>query len=102
MSPDDQALLDYARMWAPYGGPRRGDILVEFGMSPAHFYTHLRRILDSRFLGRTSSPRVNSSASTPWSTPNPGRPDHLDGIARTRDRHVTHAQLVELSGATGV
>ena len=50
MSPDDQALLDYARMWAPYGGPRRGDILVEFGMSPAHFYTQLRRILDCRFL----------------------------------------------------
>ncbi|RYF61821.1 MAG: DUF3263 domain-containing protein [Comamonadaceae bacterium] len=51
MSTEDQALLGYARIWAPYGGPRRGDILVEFGMSPAHFYTHLRRILDSRFLG---------------------------------------------------
>lgn len=47
MSPDDQALLDYARMWAPYGGPRRGDILVEFGMSSGHFYSQLRRILDS-------------------------------------------------------
>ncbi|MEU2001876.1 DUF3263 domain-containing protein [Rhodococcus sp. NPDC019627] len=47
MTPDDQVLLDYARKWAPYGGPRRGDILVEFGMSPARFYVQLQRILDS-------------------------------------------------------
>nr|WP_257792492.1 DUF3263 domain-containing protein [Rhodococcus oxybenzonivorans] len=42
---EEQAMLELARIWAPYGGARPGDILVEFGMSPATFYARVTRIL---------------------------------------------------------
>jgi hypothetical protein len=45
MNADEQAMLELARIWAPYGGARPGDILVKFGMSPATFYANITRIL---------------------------------------------------------
>ena len=45
MNTEEQAMLELARIWAPYGGARPGDILVEFGMSPARFYANITRIL---------------------------------------------------------
>ena len=45
MTSEEQAMLEFARIWAPYGGARPGDILVEFGMSPARYYQNVTRIL---------------------------------------------------------
>ncbi|MGW5150001.1 DUF3263 domain-containing protein [Rhodococcus koreensis] len=45
MNAEEQAMLELARIWAPYGGARPADILVEFGMSPARFYANITRIL---------------------------------------------------------
>lgn len=45
MNTEEQAMLELARSWAPYGGARPGDILVQFGMSPAGFYANITRIL---------------------------------------------------------
>lgn len=48
MTSEEQAMLELARVWAPYGGARPGDILVEFGMSPARFYANISRILRTK------------------------------------------------------
>jgi hypothetical protein len=42
---DQQAMLEFARIWAPYGGAQPGDIFVMFGMSPTKFYDIIRRLL---------------------------------------------------------
>ncbi|MFC9833681.1 DUF3263 domain-containing protein [Rhodococcus sp. NPDC127530] len=45
MTRQDQDLLDFASQWLPYGGARREDILVNFGMTPAQFNMRIHRIL---------------------------------------------------------
>ena len=45
MNSEEAAMLELARIWAPYGGAQPGDILVEFGISPATFYGRIIRIL---------------------------------------------------------
>lgn len=47
---EDRRMLDFARMWAPYGGPQPDEILVHFGMPPTRFYQNITRIL------RTAAP----------------------------------------------
>ncbi|RZL73271.1 MAG: DUF3263 domain-containing protein [Rhodococcus sp. (in: high G+C Gram-positive bacteria)] len=42
---EDQTMLDFARIWAPYGGAPARDIFVTFGMSAAQFYENISRIL---------------------------------------------------------
>ncbi|RYE41161.1 MAG: hypothetical protein EOP24_38060 [Hyphomicrobiales bacterium] len=42
------AMLDFARIWAPYGGARAEDIFVEFGIGRAAFYRHVEKRLRSR------------------------------------------------------
>ncbi|MFZ2178635.1 MAG: DUF3263 domain-containing protein [Rhodococcus sp. (in: high G+C Gram-positive bacteria)] len=51
MTPDEHAMLTFARQWLPYGG---GDehILPEFGLLPPVFYSRLHQLLGkNRFLG---------------------------------------------------
>ncbi len=44
---EDRMMLEFARRWIPFGQPPPGDILVEFGMTTARFYSNIRRILHS-------------------------------------------------------
>ncbi len=44
MDPQDRELLEYARRWAPYGGPRAADIFVEFGMTPSRFAERVQEL----------------------------------------------------------
>jgi len=37
-------ILEFVRMWAPYGGAPAEEILVRFGMSPSRFVEKLREI----------------------------------------------------------
>ncbi|MEN0137378.1 MAG: hypothetical protein AAGC80_19670 [Rhodococcus sp. (in: high G+C Gram-positive bacteria)] len=43
---EDTRLVEFARRWLPYGGGNTGDLLVEFGMTPACYLARLRKILD--------------------------------------------------------
>lgn len=43
----DDAVLAFARVWAPYGGPSSEDIFVEFGISRASFYRRVESRLKS-------------------------------------------------------
>ncbi|MFE5700965.1 DUF3263 domain-containing protein [Rhodococcus koreensis] len=76
MNPDDKDIFDFARLWIPYGGPRRGDILVKFGMTPSRFYGHLTRIVEEagvallspeerRFLDRLNEPSKSTAPRKP-------------------------------------
>ncbi|QTJ67155.1 DUF3263 domain-containing protein [Rhodococcus sp. ZPP] len=43
---EDSRILEFARRWLPYGGGNTGDLLVEFGMTPAGYIARLGEILD--------------------------------------------------------
>lgn len=45
MTRDQREMLEFARIWAPYGGAQPADIFVLFGMSPTKFYDIIRRLL---------------------------------------------------------
>ena len=42
----DAAILEFARRWSLFGGPRSEDVLVEFGMTTDRYDEHLTRIHD--------------------------------------------------------
>jgi hypothetical protein len=42
----DAAILEFARRWSPFGGPRSEDVLIEFGMTPEQYEEHVTRIYD--------------------------------------------------------
>ncbi|MGZ9886475.1 DUF3263 domain-containing protein [Rhodococcus ruber] len=44
---EDDRIVEFARRWLPYGGGSPGDLLVEFGMTPAGYLARLGEILDS-------------------------------------------------------
>lgn len=48
MSPDEQALIDLALVWQPFGGPPAGEILTTLGLSAPEFRARVRRILATR------------------------------------------------------
>ena len=41
-------LINFGSRWAPFGGPRDDDLLVEFGMTPRTYYNRLARALRVR------------------------------------------------------
>ena len=43
---EDAQIIEFARRWLPYGGGNTGDLLVEFGMTPARYVARLGKILD--------------------------------------------------------
>jgi hypothetical protein len=58
--PEDARVLEFACRWVPYGGGDPGDILVEFGISPARYVARLARTLDGP-LARTLTPEMRAS-----------------------------------------
>lgn len=42
---EDLRIIEFARRWLPYGGGTTGDLLVEFGMTPACYLAKLESIL---------------------------------------------------------
>lgn len=42
---DAELLIDFARRWAPYGGPAREEILVNFGMTTRRFVERLWQVI---------------------------------------------------------
>ena len=56
MDSDDDQVLTFAQRWQPYGGPRREDIFITFGITPREFDDRLRAVCMRRF-GRASMPR---------------------------------------------
>ncbi|MFF1946317.1 DUF3263 domain-containing protein [Rhodococcus qingshengii] len=47
MDLEDRHLLDFARKWAPYGGPSADEIFVNFGMSNDRYWQRLREALET-------------------------------------------------------
>ncbi|MFC9514956.1 hypothetical protein ACFTSD_04435 [Nocardiaceae bacterium NPDC056970] len=56
MHADDDHIITFALRWQPYGGPRREDIFVTFGITPREFDERLRKVCMRRF-GHPSMPR---------------------------------------------
>jgi uracil-DNA glycosylase len=56
---EDAQILEFARRWMPYGGGNSGDLLVEFGMTPAGYRDRLRRILNGP-VGRRLEPALRA------------------------------------------
>jgi len=42
----DAAILEFARRWSPFGGPRSEDVLIESGRTPEQYDDHVTRIHD--------------------------------------------------------
>ncbi|SUE28841.1 Uncharacterised protein [Nocardia farcinica] len=45
MSADDGEILEFARIWHPYGGPPAGEILIRFGIGPADFHRRVLKVM---------------------------------------------------------
>ena len=50
---EHEDILNFARMWAPFGGPPREELYVRFGVHPARFVERLSQILDELGSSRT-------------------------------------------------
>lgn len=48
MTDEEQAIIDVALLWLPYGGPPEEEILVRFGMSEQRFRARLGEIVADR------------------------------------------------------
>ncbi|WP_433723175.1 hypothetical protein ACQP0C_23645 [Nocardia sp. CA-129566] len=48
MNHDEQALIDFALLWQPFGGPPSEDILTAFGITESQFRARVRHILITR------------------------------------------------------
>ncbi len=59
---EDDRIVEFARRWLPYGGGSPGDLLVEFGMTPAGYLTRLGEILDSPAAIRLHPPTARGPA----------------------------------------
>ena len=42
---EELAMLEFARRWAPFGGVKPGDVLVEFGITRPQFYARVEKLL---------------------------------------------------------
>ncbi|EME15373.1 DUF3263 domain-containing protein [Rhodococcus triatomae] len=61
---EDRHLLDFACRWLPFGGARSGDVLVEFGLTPAGYR--------ARVAGLLSNPEIQAMV-----------PSHIDLLRRS-------------------
>ncbi|KXX54197.1 DUF3263 domain-containing protein [Rhodococcus sp. LB1] len=46
MTSDEQAMVDLAEQWIPFGGPPPEEILVQFGLGPKTFYRRLAELAE--------------------------------------------------------
>ncbi|MFE7421651.1 DUF3263 domain-containing protein [Rhodococcus sp. NPDC057529] len=56
---DDVRVVEFARRWLPYGGGTTGDLLVEFGMTPACYLARLGKILSGP-VGQRLDPQLRA------------------------------------------
>lgn len=56
-TPEELALLELARRWAPYGGVEEDEVFIKFGITRSQFYKRVGT-LHSRATGRVESPTV--------------------------------------------
>ena len=42
---EEIAILQFAHRWAPFGGAKPGDVLVEFGITRSEFYARVDKLL---------------------------------------------------------
>ncbi|UGT55227.1 DUF3263 domain-containing protein [Nocardia asteroides] len=85
MSPADIAVLEYAAVWAPYGG-NDAEAFVQFGLTPEEFHRRLIRLLGTpaaRMLTNTTAATLRRQCLERLS-----RPTH--GQAPARIRAVEH------------
>ncbi|ETT27286.1 DUF3263 domain-containing protein [Rhodococcus aetherivorans] len=79
---EDNRIIEFARRRLPYGGGSPGDLLVEFGMTPADYLIRLGEILDSPVALRLH-PRLRAdlrnfvAARTPAPRAAPNRSDQV-------------------------
>jgi hypothetical protein len=59
---EDAQVIEFARRWLPYGGGTTGDLLIEFGMTPACYVARLGKILAGP-VGRRLDPQLRSELS---------------------------------------
>ncbi len=48
MNTDEQALIDFALIWEPFGGPRSEDLMTTFGLTHTQFRARVGAILANR------------------------------------------------------
>lgn len=46
MTSEQNDMIDFVKIWIPFGGPRSEDILIRYGMLPAVFYRRLLELVD--------------------------------------------------------
>lgn len=85
---DDTRIIEFARRWLPYGGGNTGDLLVEFGMTPACYIARLGKILDSPAVQRLD-PQLRADLRTFVATRTPTR--HTPGSVSNRTAPVPGA-----------
>ncbi|MET8426375.1 hypothetical protein [Nocardia sp. NPDC004860] len=65
MRSHEWAIVEFALIWQPYGGPTPEDILVEFGMTEPVFRARIRAVLSAR--GTTAEePFLRHARSALW------------------------------------
>ncbi|MFC9363555.1 hypothetical protein ACFTZB_44220 [Rhodococcus sp. NPDC057014] len=55
LSPETYDVLEFARKWAPYGGPPDEETWVHFGMNSARFADRYRQVVAQEKEARTTS-----------------------------------------------
>jgi len=53
----DQEILNFIRMWAPYGGPPEDEILPAFGMTPEQLVDRFHDIIAAQAIRREHEQR---------------------------------------------
>ena len=87
-----ERLIEFASMWAPYGGPDEEEILVRFGMSRLRFIERLWQVLPDSNCAQGEIRSLASTYSTPPSNERSSscsvsRSAHVDrGRGRRSDR----------------
>ncbi|MDI9980175.1 DUF3263 domain-containing protein [Rhodococcus sp. IEGM 1307] len=56
MYSDDDAMLEFAKQWYPYGGGEDSDIFVEFGLPASAYFRRLAKLVEGS-RGRRLSPQ---------------------------------------------
>jgi hypothetical protein len=54
MDPFDRQIVQYVRLWAPYGGPPQEEILPRFGLSVPQFKKRFRDIVTALRAGESA------------------------------------------------
>lgn len=78
MSTEERRIIEYALLWAPFGGPPADELFVYLGMSPNRFLERLDEIRAVHLDGTTESASIRWLIAVPEQSSMPGR-DHMAG-----------------------